>query len=116
MKRTNPLIPSAPLPTAIDDVELPTVALLVTEIKRASTELMWALHKQRLAWKRMSEVKEELAAKGLAYYPDNEREWKLATGDVTWWRGEVNSRANALDALLALARATGVGLGLPRST
>lgn len=107
--RTNPLVASAPLPPATQ-VRFPSTDNVVDEIRRAATELMYALQRQRTAWEKMARVKAELDARGLAHFPDNERGWKLATGDVTWWRGEVNARSNALSALVGYAQATGVSL------
>lgn len=113
MNRTDPTSPSAPLPPQTT-IETPSASTLVEEIKRASTELLWALHRQRTSWARMAKVKAELEAKGLAYFPEAEREWKLATGDVTWWRGEVSSRSNALSALLQLASMYDIKVTPPR--
>lgn len=108
-RRTHPLHRSAPLPVGMV-VSMPHPELLLDEIKRASTELMWATHRHRKAWARMARLKEIADLKGTSWYMDNEREWKIATGDVTWWRGEISSRSNALTAMLALATAYGLEL------
>lgn len=104
---TNPEENSAPLP-ADTKIELPAPGHLVAEIIRASTELMWGLHRQRVAWAKMRQLDEHYKEKGNAFFKDNERPWALAVSDVKWWRGEVSARSNALTAMLALAQATGV--------
>jgi hypothetical protein len=106
---TDPSRVSAPLP---DDfpIDIPNEHDLVAEITRAYAELRWALHRQRTTWAHMAKVREEYKEKGNAYFYENERRWKLATGDVQWWRGEVNSRSNALTALLSLAAAMGIDI------
>lgn len=111
--RTNPRYASAPLPDWIDDadIKLASPELLEDELRRASTELMWALHRQRAAWKVMAQLKEYYDGQSNFVFVDNERRWKLAVGDVQWWRGEVNSRANAVHALCALAAVQDVKLG-----
>lgn len=100
-QRTDPRITSAPLPSGMN-VGWPDGVIVQQEIRRAGTELLWALHRQRTAWAKMEQVKKELTGRNIDFI-DNERAWKLATGDVTWWRGEVSSRSNALTALLSLA-------------
>lgn len=100
---------SAPLPPEWP-ICLPSRPQLIAELERASAELMWALNRQRTTWARMARLKAEYEKAGNAYFIDNERAWKLATGDVTWWRGEVSSRANALSALCLLAAALGVAV------
>lgn len=91
--KSAPLPPDAPLMTGRNE--------LTAEIARAGAELLWALHRQREAWAKMQQLKREYDKQPNSYYIDNERPWKLAVGDVQWWRGEVSSRANALSALLA---------------
>lgn len=113
-RTTDPLANSAPLPEDWP-IRVPEPHEIVKEIKRASAELMWALHRQRQAWAKMARVKAELGARNIDYV-DNERPWKLATGDVSWWRGEVSSRSNALSSLLALAAALNVQLPGRRRT
>jgi hypothetical protein len=104
---TDPSRVSAPLPAGFP-IGLPNEHDLVADIERAASELRWALHRQRHTWAHMAKVREEYKDRGNAFFYENERRWKLATGDVTWWRGEVSSRSNALSALLALAAAMGV--------
>lgn len=112
-KTTNPAHRSAPLPEWMEDADitLPSPAELIDDLKRAATELRWALHRQRAAWKRMAELKEHYRTKPNFDFIDNERPWKLAVGDVQWWRGEVSSRANAVQALVSLAALMDLKLG-----
>lgn len=105
-KLSDPMHPSAPLPDDMP-IQIPNGPELIQEIARASTELRWALNRQRTAWARLARVKAELSDRNIEYI-DNERPYKLAVGDVQWWRGEVSSRANALAALVSLAVALGV--------
>lgn len=105
--RTDPRARSAPLPRGTM-VGLPEPSALLAEIERASTELMWGLHRQRQVWAKMEALRIEAEDKGNAWFMDNERPWKLATGDVAWWRGEVSSRSNALSSLVSLAAAMGI--------
>lgn len=99
-RRTNPLDTSPPLPPDMSAFEFPAAVELHAEARRAVTELMWALHRQRTAWARLARVKAEYGERNITFI-DNERPYKEAVGDVQWWRGEVSSRANALQALLA---------------
>ncbi len=104
MKRTNPMTWSAPLDALADTDEAiinPTSADLRAELKRAQTELMYAIHRHRAAWAHMRKLKEEFGERNLDYL-DNERPWKLAIGDVSWWRGEMNCQSNAIIALRGL--------------
>lgn len=98
---TNPLRVSAPLPPD-GQVGMPNGYAIHAEIERAATELMWAIHKHRAAWAKMERLKVHYDARGQEF-KDNERNWKLAVGDVQWWRGEVNARSNSILALRALA-------------
>ncbi len=104
---TLPTNTGAPLPPDWP-IRLPTRTELIGEIERASAELRWALHRQRTTWAHMARVRAEFQGKGNGFFYENHRVWKLATGDVTWWRGEVSSRANALSALCALAALRGI--------
>lgn len=101
---------SAPLPDDWD-IKLPQPGLLHADIVRAATELRWALHRQRAAWRHMARLKSMYDTTNVEFI-DNERSWKLATGEVSWWRGEVTSRATALTAMLNLAEQ--LGCPLPR--
>jgi hypothetical protein len=101
-RTTDPRNTSAPLPPDWSAFDFPDKTAILAEARRAAVELMWALHRQRATWARLAKVKAELGERNIEYV-DNERSYKLAVGDVQWWRGEVNSRANALTALLAAA-------------
>jgi hypothetical protein len=98
---TDPLVHSAPLERGWA-VKMPNRADLQNELTRASAELMYALHRQRTAWAKMRLLKERYDRAPNHEFLDNERPWKLAIGDVQWWRGEVSSRANAVIALRGL--------------
>jgi hypothetical protein len=76
---------------------------LTGEILRAQAELLYATRRHRKAWTKMNRLAGEYEDKGNAYFKDNERPWKLAVGDVQWWRGEMSAQSNTLNALLALA-------------
>ena len=105
-----PLTASAPSVEA-GPVEWANPAAVRDELKRAQAELFWAINKHRLAWDKMERLSAEYAEKGNAFFKDNERPWKLAIGDVQWWRGEVSSRSNAVLALSQLAGLFGLNLG-----
>lgn len=111
LRITDPSRVSAPLPDGWP-IHLPDNPIdehnLIADIERAYSELRFALHRQRTTWAHMARLREKYRGMGNAYFYENERAWKLATGDVTWWRGEVNARSNALTALLALAAAMGI--------
>jgi hypothetical protein len=97
------LVQTAPLPEPHGGgLTSPTLQRLVEEMARAEVELIHALGKHRDAWDWMSRLKEEARQQGNAFFMDNDRRWKLAVGDVQWWRGEVNARSNSVLALAAL--------------
>jgi hypothetical protein len=103
---------SAPLPTEFDEpIDWQNPQLIRDELVRAQVELMHAIDRHRRAWAKMERLKTAAELKGNAYFMDNERDWKLATGDVTWWRGEVSSRSNAVMALIQLATLMNLNLG-----
>lgn len=81
---------------------LPSLAAVENEIVKLTAELRNALTKHRRAWARMGLLKDQARDAGNAWYMDNQRAWKLATGDVTWWRGEVSAAANAMTAMFGL--------------
>lgn len=110
--RTNPNAVSAPLPP---DTKLywPVEATIRAEILRAVSELLWATHRHRVAWTKMERLKKEAEANGNSWFMDNQRTWKIATGDVTWWRGEVSARSNTIQAFLAYATMTGMHIMPP---
>lgn len=104
-----PLRVSPPLPDGWQ-LKQPSPELVRAEIIRAVNELMWALHRQRTTWAIMEARKAAYTLRGEEFI-DNERPWKLATGDVQWWRGEVSSRANTLSALVQFAAYCDARLG-----
>jgi hypothetical protein len=110
MTRFDPMRVSAPL-----DLETPIdwtdPQVIRAELIRAQVELIHAIGKHRAAWAKMSRMKASAELRGNAYFMDNDRAWKIATGDVTWWRGEVNARANSIMALIQLATLMGLDLG-----
>lgn len=91
---------SAPLPVR-HPMRPPTPADIEAELDRAAVELMYALNRHRTAWSKMAALKELARKSGNDWFMDNSRQWKVATGDVTWWRGEVSCQSNAIQALLA---------------
>lgn len=97
----DPTARSAPLPPHTP-VEWAESSTLWAELQRAQVELLHAIKRHRLAWAKMERLKAEAEGRGNAYFMDNDRPWKLATGDVTWWRGEVNARSNSVLALTKL--------------
>lgn len=114
--RTNPLSLSAPLGEdeefdEADILHFPNPEALRHELARAAAELMWALHRQRQAWRKMARLKAEYNGRPNFEFLDNERPWKLAVGDVQWWRGEVSSRANAVQALVSLGNLMSLRMG-----
>jgi len=105
MTRTDPMRISAPLPPDFDEpIDWQNPALIRDELIRAQVELMYAIDRHRRCWAKMQHIKQAAELKGNAYFMDNERGWKIATGDVTWWRGEVSARSNAVMALIQLAK------------
>ena len=107
MKYTSGIEAGPPLldgPYANGEVLTPLDASTIkSETVRAQRELWHAINKHRLAWAKMERLATEYKDKGNAYFKDNERPWKLAVGDVQWWRGEMSAQSNTLTALLALA-------------
>lgn len=99
---TDPLRLSAPMAEGDLELAMPNRYDLEAELTRAAAELRWALHRQRAAWAKMAKLQAEYRDKPNYQFLDNERPWKLAIGDVSWWRGEVSSRANTIQALLGL--------------
>ncbi len=113
MPKIHPLVTSAPLNENPDvdsnnEVPWPLPSQVAAELRRAAAELEWALRKHRSAWDKMQRLAREYEDKGNAFFKDNERPWKLAIGDVQWWRGEVSARSNSVLALRSLADLYGV--------
>jgi len=109
MTPLRPLNPSAPLS---DDASISWLPpnIVRAEAIRAQRELLHAIRKHRAAWSLMAKLKKQADERGVSWYMDNDRDWKLATGDVTWWRGEMSARSNSLLALLQLAALYGINI------
>lgn len=107
---TNPLRPGAPLPPETETIEDPKLNDIQAEIKRAGVELMYATMMHRKAWANMravdNDLKEDARRRGVPVYLDGEQKYKLASGNVTWWRGELNATAAAYMALIELEKRT----------
>lgn len=86
----------------------PVVAVDVrAELLRAEHELLYALARHRKAWASMREYSQLQDAKAQRRqepqaYLDSDPIWKVKTGDVTWWRGEVAAQAAAVTALKSM--------------
>jgi hypothetical protein len=90
--------------------DLPTLQRedIQAELIRAEVELLYAIAKHRKAWKAMRARADERAmieasgAPGRLASLEADHIWKLRTGDVTWWRGEMTAQATAVTALKAM--------------
>lgn len=113
MTLINPMEWSAPLPEdgPNQGIDWTDPIKVRDELIRAQVELMHAIAKHRTAWSKMAKMKKVAEARGNAYFMDNNRAWKIAVGDVTWWRGEVNARSNTILALIQLATLMGLDIG-----
>lgn len=108
---TKPLRPGAPLDPADYDPNCdirafaPRVTEIQEELARAQVELMHAIARHRKAWQAMARFKRDHFARGwddksvAQHALDNSPLWKLRTGDVVWWRGEIQAQAAAVTAL-----------------
>lgn len=105
--RTYPGRVGAPLPEEMSGIDEPTPMAILAELRRAKVELMYAIARHRQAWSHMRKVKLEREAdalkKGVPAYLDNDVFWKIATADVSWWRGEMQAQAATVTALMAMA-------------
>lgn len=105
---TRPLKVGAPLPSELTALPVPpALDEIHAEMDRCEVELMHAIAMHRKAWARMRNRAVDRDALvgtpgGLAAI-DSDPIWKKRTGDVTWWRGEVESRSAAYLALQAMA-------------
>lgn len=110
---TNPMRVGAPLPTDMMAIAPPQPGAVMAELVRAEVELMYALARHRQAWNAMRKYKEIQDARAIDQrfenFLDSDPTWKIKTGDVAWWRGEVNAQAAAV---LALAKMAGVSESL----
>lgn len=111
MTRSNPMEASAPLPTKDTPIDWQNPGLIHNELLRAQTELMHAIEKHRRAWAKVQHMKGLADLKGNSYYMDNDRNWQVATGEVTWWRGEMSARSNVVVALTRLLEYMDLDLG-----
>lgn len=102
---TRPDRTGAPLPDGIPIVE-PGVEAMKAELTRATVELMYAIARHRKAWAAMRSHKErreaEAERRGTEPSLDSDPLWKLRTGDVSWWRDEMNAQASVVSALYTL--------------
>jgi hypothetical protein len=94
----------APLPDELSVLPPgPLLREIDQEIERAEVELMYAIARHRKAWaamRRRAEERERLAGQpGMLSHLDSDAIWKKRTGDVGWWRGEMDCQATALLAL-----------------
>lgn len=94
----------------METIEDPPLADIQAEIKRAGVELMYATAMHRKAWANMravdTDLREDAERRGVPVYLDGEQKYKLASGNVTWWRGELNATAAAYSALIELEKRT----------
>ena len=112
---TKPTKVGAPLPVEMAEIEEPGPGPILAELTRAKVELMYAIARHRKAWSRMRLIKREreadAAKKGVPAYLDNDTLWKIATGDVSWWRDEMTAQATTVAALTTMAEQCGLHLG-----
>lgn len=80
--------------------EAPDVVDVQVELARAQIELMHAIAKHRKAWKAMAMAK--AAAEERAVWADAYTPYKIAVGDVRWWREEMTAQATTVTALKAM--------------
>lgn len=102
---TNPLRVGAPLPEQAA-IEPPTWPEVEAELARAEVELMHAIAKHRKAWSAMRKWamhRDEMSGTpgGLCAI-EADPVWKKRTGDVSWWRDEMNTQATAVLALQSM--------------
>lgn len=94
---TNPARVGAPLPDHLAILPPTQFQDIVDELDRAEVELLYAAAKHRKAWANVRALNERITGEG--GYPDSDLTYKKATGDVTWWRGEMATQAAAISAL-----------------
>lgn len=112
--KTRPLDVGAPLPEQMEAIVAPLPGMIVAELARAQVELMHAIARHRQAWHKMRAYKKQQDARqerewGFEAYLDSDPQWKVRTGDVAWWRGEMQAQAAAVTALMDMlgGRSTG---------
>jgi len=96
--------PFPPLPDSFD-MDRMSRPRVEAEITLMLAEVRNAISRHRRAWKHMAQVKRDLLDDGREFI-DEERPYKLAVGDVKWWREELVATSAALSALVAYAERT----------
>lgn len=104
---TNPGRVGAPLPELLTALPVPpSRSEIEAEMERCEVELMYAIARHRKAWRAMrarAQRRDELAeTPGGLCAIEADPHWKKATGDVTWWRGEMEARSATYLALQAM--------------
>lgn len=103
MKTTHPERLGAPLN---GDERPPTIPEVRAEYERCKIELMYAIAQHRKAWgvmRRRAEYRDTLVDRvGMLSTLESDPHWKKATGDVSWWRGEMDAQANVMLALRSM--------------
>jgi hypothetical protein len=106
---TKPLVVGAPLDPDRTGRDVPAVDAsdVLDELHRAEYELLYALARHRKAWSAMrayareQELRQANRGQPQAFL-DSDPIWKVKTGDVSWWRGEVAAQAAAVTALKSM--------------
>lgn len=102
--KTQPEVNGAPLPGG-PETPLPNYKLseVEAELERARVELMYGLAMQRKAWARVraraQEIEAEAARMGTTAFADSDARYKIAIGDVRFWREGITAQAAAIAAL-----------------
>lgn len=100
---THPMRPGAPLPPEILKLLPADIMDIDEELRRAEVELLYAAAKHRKAWRVMRDraLKRDAMADQIGMLPtlESDPHWKKATGDVAWWRGEMEAQAALVTAL-----------------
>lgn len=113
--QTKPLENGAPLPGG-KERSLPNYKLneVEAELERARVELMYALAMQRKAWARVRARGQEIEAEALRHgtmaFADSDSLYKIAIGDVRFWREGITAQAAAITALESM-RAESIATG-----
>lgn len=99
----------APLPEKLGALPVgPTLLEIEQEMERCEVELMYAVARHRQAWAAMRKWANHRAEAadnpGMLAAIDSDPIWKKRTGDVSWWRGEMDCQSNALLALDVMRR------------
>lgn len=101
--KTQPMKVGAPLPPEMAAIEEPLPMDIASELRRAKVELMYAIARHRQAWSAMRAYHQTQTIKaergGVIAFLDSDPTWKVKTGDVTWWRGEMQAQAATVQTL-----------------